>query len=96
MPGLLNNARNSGPIVWWAERRPREPITSCVEMMTGRFHHDIPAHTRKYRLTDLPFLKVIGENAIKVDVLIKLSISRGITGIRRFSSCGIWFPGAEV
>lgn len=41
--------------------------------------------TRKYHLTDLPFLKVIGENAINVDVLIKLSISRGIAGIRRLS-----------
>lgn len=53
-------------------------------MMTWRFHRDI-LPTRKYRLTDLPFLKVIGEKAINVDVLIKLSISQGIIGIRGLS-----------
>lgn len=53
----------------------------------------ISLHTRKYHLTDLPFLKVIGENAIKVGVLIKLSISRGMASIRKLS---FWFHRAEV
>lgn len=56
----------------------------------------ISLHTRKYHLTDLPFLKVIGENTIEADVLIKLSISPGITGIQGLASCGIWLLGAEV
>lgn len=86
MPGLLNIAPNSGPIVRPAGRCLGEPMTSCVEVMTWRFHCDIRAHTRKYHLTDLPFLQVIGEKAITVDVLIKLSISRGITGIRDLAS----------
>lgn len=45
----------------------------------------ISLHSRKYHLTDLPFLKVIGKNAIKVCVLIKPGISQGIAGIRRLS-----------
>lgn len=56
----------------------------------------ISLRTRKYRLTDLPLLQVIGEKAIKADVLIKPSISRGITGIRGSASWGIWFLRAEV
>lgn len=45
----------------------------------------ISLHSRKYHLTDLPFLQVIGEKAIKVHVLIKPSISQGMAGIRRLS-----------
>lgn len=48
----------------------------------------ISSPTRKYRLTQLPFRKVIGENAIRAPVLIKPSISHGITGIRRLSVLG--------
>lgn len=48
----------------------------------------ISSPTRKYRLTQLPFRKVIGENAIRAHVLIKPSISHGITGIRRLSVLG--------
>lgn len=54
----------------------------------------ISLHSRKYRLTDLPFLKVIGENTIKVHVLIKPSISQGIAGIRGLSRpAGSGFTG---
>lgn len=49
----------------------------------------ISSHTRKYHLTDLPFLKAVGENAINVDVLIKLSIGQGIAGIQRLSRPGV-------
>lgn len=48
----------------------------------------ISLRTRKYHLTDPLFRKVIGENAIRAHVLIKPSISHGITGIRRLSVLG--------
>lgn len=44
----------------------------------------ISLHTGKYPLTDLPFLKVIGARAMKVDVFIKRSTGQGIAGI-----CGL-------